>query len=336
MRMATKRQVEVAYVLVIALLMAGLTSGCAQPTPAPTIPPPTDTPKPETSGYEEIEVEWAAADGDMEGGVIYVPEGSRINVPVVLFLLMRGPRVGQSYDGIGRELARHGYASVMTKTRSGAEGYEDALTSLAWLRNEGHEYGLDRENIAVFGHLSGAIMALRMSCSKDIEEDLANCPYTMPDNWRPQALITYAGWLTAPAEFDWPGICDAIMTYTELDRDGFTQAWNELKLLPVHEWDDGVDLGSKAQTLAQWMPYYGIDGSEPPSLLIGIGQGPVPVDSVDWMAEQLTLAGAETTSVVYEMATEGSLQNEENPGFDEIAETVINFLDRIMVVRDAT
>ena len=326
-RLGRKSLIAVVFAM---LAMGVLMAGCAQPAPAATIPPPTETPQPVERGIVEIEIEWQSCDGEIESADIYLPEGVGGNLPTVLFLHARGGPFGRSYDGLGRELARNGYASVMAMTRGQIPGRADALCALAWLRDNAQEYGLDPENIAVLGHMGGAVPALWLTTVDNVEEEIGHCPHALPEGWRPQALLTYAGIHLTPDDFDLPGWREGIAQGFGVAPETIDKAAEELRQVPARKWPEEGALSSDALPIAQWTPLYGIDGSEPPTLLVGAGKGWAPTSSCEFVAEQLRQAGVDATVVVVDGAGDQTIAAEGSAEFDEIAETVLAFLDRVL------
>jgi dipeptidyl aminopeptidase/acylaminoacyl peptidase len=73
-----------------------------------------------------------------------------------------------------------------------------------------------------------------------------------------------------------------------------TDIFAELNAIPPDTWRDSGDLSEQARQVAQGLPLYWLDGSEPPFLLIhGQEDGFVPATESEAFAARLQAAGVE-------------------------------------------
>jgi dipeptidyl aminopeptidase/acylaminoacyl peptidase len=199
-------------------------------------------------------------DGDPTKHVldIYLPEGEG-PFPALMMIHCNGCSKWD-YAPQAEVLAEKGYATVTIEyrdiSRSAPLGpVQDSFCALAWLVDNGADYQIDPNRIAVFGHSLGGYPAAMIGTVDDPALFLDQCPSDLPEDYQVSGVIVYAGALQLV--------------------DSAPQAWRDLDM-----------------DLEQLTPTYWIDGTEPPFLILhGMNDTRIPIDVSEQFAAALEAAG---------------------------------------------
>jgi acetyl esterase/lipase len=194
---------------------------------------------------------------------VALPEGESGPFPTVLLFHGSGGSTGQVLPQ-SEHWVRQGFATVSVtyrETGSTADTIADAFCALAWVHTQADVYGFDATRLAAFGYSLGGQMAAMLALVNDGREFLQDdCPHTLPEDSRVQAVITYAGAVLTPEA--------ALQRFplTRADR----ALLEQLAELPVAAWSQArVREVSPVLRLLPYQPLYWLDDTDSaPFLLI--------------------------------------------------------------------
>jgi acetyl esterase/lipase len=250
-------------------------------------------------------------DGDPAHSLdIYLPQDAEGPFPTLL-ILHGAESTKDDFNFLGGYFAQQGYAAVPIGFRPLAgEDVSDAFCALAWVHANGASYGLDPQRIVVFGYSVGGLVAATLGTADDPSAFLEGCPHSLPESDWTQGVATYAAVLATPEACLTQAWCmfgsaqAAGLTLPEMES-----IFGELLAVPPSDWRDSPELSAETRDWAQYVPLYGVEGSEPPFLLIhGQADEDVPpgeseafaayLAEADVEVELLLLPGAGHTSIV--------------------------------------
>jgi acetyl esterase/lipase len=181
-----------------------------------------------------------------------------------------------------RDFARHfanlGYPVVVIGYTYPSEPYaeqttKDALCALAWVHANAGKYNFDPERIIVYGHVIDAAIAAKLGIVDDSADYLVGCPHKSPSH-KPANIITYGGVFFDPTDsLPTPGYyITPWLIWHHLDEemtveDG-TEIFTQLSEIPPHEWRINPALKAQSRKIAELLPTYQLDGSEPGFFLL--------------------------------------------------------------------
>lgn len=190
---------------------------------------------------------------------VYTPTTGS-NWPAVIVIHGGGWDDRKDAGGLATELANNGFAAFAIEYRLAPPGgpwhspapVEDAVASLAWVRDHGDEYGADVSKVAMLGYSAGAQIALMAS--------------TGPNP--PQAVVSYSGPHDLPGFAGNTTLEPKIANYIGCSLSACTASWNQ------------------ASPLKQ------VNGGEAPTFLAAADQDPKsPVSQNTAMRDALIAAG---------------------------------------------
>jgi acetyl esterase/lipase len=363
--MNSKKRFLVSLVVLVGLVAAcsaspqeETTSSTFAPTstPAPTNTP-TSTPVP--TPEEEPDVVVNSNVPYVEGGDrkqklnIYLPPQAEGPLPTLLAfrgLNLEGsgacipmsdihPVSLQTHESLARYFAERGYAVVLVNHRFPSEPFQmhvirDAFCSLAWVHANGEEYGFDPQRIAVFGERYGAMVAAMLGTVDDPSVLMEGCPHTLPESDWVKGVVTYEGLFFTPEG------CSSVGLYTTLlvnsNRMASQVPYKEmedilqrLQDLPPQDWRSSAELDERDKEIAQMLPQYWVDGSEPPFLLVhGLKDECVLASESETLGSELQAAGVKAELLLLPDASFSSLMDEESS--QDILEAMEAFLDDLL------
>jgi acetyl esterase/lipase len=128
---------------------------------------------------------------------LYLPDGPRAGVPVIVSIHGGGWHSGSKEASPGTHFTRYGYAVAAINYRLIKQGVfpapiHDCKAAVRWLRANGSKYGLDTRRIGAWGASAGGHLAALLGTSggvADLEGTLGNPGYSS----RVQAVVDYFG-----------------------------------------------------------------------------------------------------------------------------------------------
>lgn len=126
---------------------------------------------------------------------IYLPEISETEdkaLPTVLLLHGSG-YTKWDMEPLAAYFVERDYAAVAVEYRSNRDVFvDDIFCALAWTHTEAETYNFDPAHIMVLGHSMGGFGAAALGIVDDPTPYLEECPHTLPEDNRLQAVILYA------------------------------------------------------------------------------------------------------------------------------------------------
>jgi acetyl esterase/lipase len=232
---------------------------------------------------------------------VYLPEAGQAPYPVVMTI--RGSDFNRYALGVQRQhFLEAGYAVLSIDYRLDLPAaVHDGFCAWAWAQSEGGAYDLDADRMVVFGHSLGGLIAATMGTMDDAAVwGPGDCPHTLAPGSRLAGVITYGGALlgmgTALAN---PGYLADVARDLRTDADELRRSFETLTQVPVADWPILSSVMPAISDYARSLPATGIDGGEPPFLLIhGTRDRYVPLALMEDFAAQLEAAGVPVETVV--------------------------------------
>jgi acetyl esterase/lipase len=265
------------------------------------------------------------------------------------------------YEPLIQELIDLGYAVVfagirqvkfssMMEPHGQAPGTEDAFCVYAWLAQNGADYDLDMDRLAVFGHFTGGGHAATLGAADEeaYATFMTECPHPIPETGKIAGVATFGGRFWIPesslSRQAWPYSTYFAMYYGIPKEDLHAQPkedwWNRvdaLKEVPPQEWRGGGVLDEDAAQLAQYLPLYWVQGPggaqpSPPFLLVHAGKeelappAPDSFDESEVMAEKLEAMGVPVSSKAFPGTTYHGIVESGNAAIARLAAAIDGFL----------
>lgn len=244
--------------LVATLVLACACSGTpavtdSAPTSAATAPPATagTTPTPANTAAPAVTRNVAYIPGGLTQQQldVYVPGGDKAAVPTLL-LLHGGGATKESLSALAQHFMGLGYAVVVPNFRDTPatrypEPVADVFCALAWTHANAGAYRLDTQRLSALGHSLGGTFAALLATVDDPAPYMQDCPATLPEGARLQAVVTFTG------IFDYPALAGA--------TGGMRTYLNRYLGAPYEQ---------AAETWRDASPVTHLDGDEPPFLLV--------------------------------------------------------------------
>jgi acetyl esterase/lipase len=283
---------------------------------------------------------------------VYLPPSG--DGPFPTLFVIHGLSHGETGFGTAsKEIHRHlaatfaerGYAVVSIDYQWPSEPFQqqmtrDAFCALAWVHANAEAYGFDTQRIAILGEDWGAATAAKLGAVDDPGPFLEGCPHPAPKSGWVDGIVTYSGHFETPeadlgfsmylALFARAHGTQSKVGYKELER-----IFETLGDLSPQAWREGEGLDEAASEIAQLLPLYWIDGSEPPFLLVD-GQYDLgilhntgvehPAESEAFAAE-LQAAGVDAKLLQLADIRWTSLRTEEPP--EHVLQAIEAFLDEL-------
>ncbi len=260
-------------------------------------------------------------DGDSTKQIldIYLPEGAG-PFPAVLMIHCQGCSKWD-YAPQAARFADLGYATISIEFRDISRAaplgpLNDSICALAWVHAHAADYQIDPQRIVVLGHSLGGYAASMLGTIDDPAQFAADCPTPMPDEPLMAGVIDYAGALQ--------GVPTAAYALLYGREQGEIRTFVEtLTLLPPAQWQD---LNGDIHDFAQLLPYYWVDGTEPPFLIFhGTIDNKVRVRESELLATTLQGAGDQVELVLLQGAGHGMrlYQRVPTPEVDEKVEAFL-------------
>jgi len=248
--------------------------------------------------------------------------------PFPTLLLLHGATFDKySLSSLAGYFTVRGYAVVLANWLSGwppdQSELSNAFCALAWLHTNAEEYGFDPERVAIFGHSAGGYAAVLLGAVDDSTEFMQDCPHLLPDTGRTQAVITYGGVFGAKE-----GTLLGRMMF-QLPSDERDATYQILMDTPYQSWPAISGLSETGTEILHWLPFYWVDGSEPPLLLIH-GEGDVRTPSPEPFAAQLQAAGVDARVVMIPDAMHTAILAINKSGFQSSCEAAEAFLTEVL------
>jgi acetyl esterase/lipase len=242
----------------------------------------------------------------------------------------------RTHDSLARHFAERGYAVVLVNYRFPSEPFQqqmvqDAFCSLAWVHANAGTYGFDSQRVAVFGEQYGAMIAAMLGTMDDPSLLMEGCPHALPASDWAKGVVTYEGLFFTPEG------CSSIGFYTTIllnsNRMASQVPYREmadiverLHNLPPRDWHGSAELDERDKKVAQMLPLYWVDGSEPPFLLVhGLKDECMIASESETLGAELQAAGAKTNLLLLPDAGYASLRDQESS--QEIFEAIEAFLN---------
>ncbi|HEX3053686.1 MAG TPA: alpha/beta hydrolase [Aggregatilineaceae bacterium] len=237
-------------------------------------------------------------------GVAYLPDARPDQVldifikgtpaaPQPAVILFRGYSI--SHEDIGRKaitFAGAGYTAVIVEYREPLlHGYwsalEDGFCAVAWIHANAAEYSIDPNRILLLGFSQGGMLASTIGAADDPALFMQNCPSPVPAEGFASAVAVWGASILAPVADDNLRLTVDLTLGYQIEESDTLALINDLAATPSQGWRDQTTWSAETEHIAQTMPLYWIDGSEPPFLIIHS-----PADEVVPLAEAETLAAA--------------------------------------------
>lgn len=267
-------------------------------------------------------------DGDPQHTLdIYLPEGQNGPLPT-LFILHGDDSTKEDFNFLAGYFVEQGYAAIATEFRSPAGDHiRDVSCSLAWVHANADAYGLDPQRIVVFGYSVGGLLSAMLGTVDDPGLFLEGCPHSPPESGWTQGVATYAAVLGTPEAClveSWCIFGSALAHGVTVDVMG--GIYDELLDVPPSGWRGSGELSQEARDVAQGLPLYWLEGSEPPFLLIhGDADEWVPSGESEAFATYLEEAGVEAELLLIPGAGHLSIVPS-SPSFFTIVEAATDFV----------
>lgn len=150
-----------------------------------------------TSGQDKLKPTYPdiryVEDGDYSQKVdIYLPETDDEAVLPAILLLHGSGYTKWDMEPLAAYFVEQGYAAIAVEYRSRREVFiNDLFCALAWTHAEADTYGLDTTRLIVLGHSMGGYGAAALGIVDNTAPYMENCPHTLPETDRLQAVILY-------------------------------------------------------------------------------------------------------------------------------------------------
>jgi len=208
-------------------------------------------------------------------------------------ILFRGYSI--SREDIGRKaisFAGAGYTAVVVEYREPLlHGYwsalEDGFCAVAWIHAHAAEYSIDPNRILLLGFSQGGMLASTIGAADDPALFMQNCPSPIPAEGFTSAVAVWGASILAPGTEDPARLAVDLTLGYQIEEAETVSLINDLAATPAQGWRDQTAWSSETEHVAQTMPLYWIDGSEPPFLIVHS-----PADDVVPFAESEALAAA--------------------------------------------
>ncbi len=257
-----------------------------------------------------VDIPYAGTDDPLQTLDVYIPDGGAESSPAILLIHGGGFVSGakEQMRPLARLLVREGYVVVATDYRlAPASTYpahvEDVMCAFAWLHANAVAYGIDPNEVTIWGGSAGGTLSLMIGTLDTPSDYLTNCPYPAPEI-APNAVIAY---------------------YPGTDFVSMARADSEI-LLPYL----GSERTENPELWAEASPITHVDGSEPPFLLIhGTEDATVPVIHSTAFADAVNAAGGSAEVLILEGAEHGFMVRLISEDGREAYQEATAFLERI-------
>lgn len=129
---------------------------------------------------------------------VYLPENVDSPVPTLLMIHGGGFIFGDKDEmrSVAQSFQEMGYATVAPNYRLAPDytypaQIEDVFCALAWTIHHAEEYGFDPTRLVLVGESAGANAAALLGTVDTPQQYLANCPYSLPDDFQARAVVAY-------------------------------------------------------------------------------------------------------------------------------------------------
>jgi hypothetical protein len=164
------------------------------------------------------------------------------------------------YRRIAHRFADRGYISVLLKYHWGT--HSDMLCAIAWLLDQGGQYGIQPDRIVGFGHTGGGFGLIHYGLSATdtayTQKEFSDCPYTIPDGNAIKAIAAYdpiLGMLEGGTLGDYPSLYAKLLQLPGEDTVVATFILNDT---PAGDWVDNPDFNEITRELVLHLPTYWI------------------------------------------------------------------------------
>ncbi|MCB9436237.1 MAG: alpha/beta hydrolase [Anaerolineales bacterium] len=150
-----------------------------------------------TNGQDELKPTYPdiryVEDGDYSQKVdIYLPETDNEAALPTILLLHGSGYTKWDMEPLAAYFVAQGYAAIAVEYRSRREVFiNDLFCALAWTHAEAETYGFDSTRLIVLGHSMGGYGAAALGIVDDTAPYMEECPHTLPETDRLQAVILF-------------------------------------------------------------------------------------------------------------------------------------------------
>jgi acetyl esterase/lipase len=309
------------------LLFSGCSPTPAEPTATPL--PPTDIPaEPDYADLPYLD------DGKPTHILdIYLPDDASAPLPTLFF--MHGSMDSKNdHKEVLRYFAEKGYVVVATEYQAGggmSSSISDVFCSLAWVHTNANEYGIDTEQIYLYGYSLGGYLAAILAAIEEPGNFMQDCPYTLPDENRTAGSITFGGFFVTQEVCMSPqeGWCMAEgASANGIPLTEMMSIFEALRETPYTEWRGNTELSTEALNFAETLPLYWVHGDMPPFLIIhGAKDEIIPMRESEAFTASLESVGADVEFVNIPEASHFSMTMN-SPSFEKISKAVLDFLEK--------
>lgn len=212
---------------------------------------------------------------------VFLPVGVEPPYPVVLmFHGSPGDKSDHVRSGIPQLIVDEGYVAIAVRYYTELpDAYADALCALAWTYTQGAaDWGFDPERVAVFGSSYGGLVSAWLAAIDEPARFMPDCPYALPEDARLSGVAANAGAFQAHSEYVIQAFENAPDEIPDVAPAEVLTIAATLRETPINEWR-ALELPDAVRTQLEMLPFYLVDGSEPPHLLIhGAGDSFVPYE----------------------------------------------------------
>lgn len=233
---------------------------------------------------------------DVSGAVLDIYTPSTIEPPYATIVYITP--MANTDEGLIRfyvpRLIELGYAVVSVRIRPQGTIWDDSFCGLAWVHANAADYGLDPTRIVAFGISgSGMMTATFGTIDRTVENPFMEaCPHPEPSGAWAQGVVVYEGLFSTPIALAQPFVREETIRFSGMTRADVDDFYDLLIETPPNEWRELVAEDSRRWLIEGFPLYWGVDGDEPPFLLIYGAES-----EFEWMSDEQQFFAAQLESV---------------------------------------